>query len=109
MYYYRGYENGIDYETTLWMRFAISKVYRELQKNKWIYLGLTNIGKIRENIKNVLYRIPRAFSLIGSVEIASFIPKLKENSLQLTLNIKVKDLVENNIVIDITINYNNSN
>lgn len=109
MYYYRGYENGIDYETTLWMRFAISKVYRELQKNKWIYLGLTNIGKIRENIKNVLYRIPRAFSLIGSVEIASFIPKLKENSLQLTLNIKVKDLVENNIVIDIIINYNNNN
>ena len=109
MYYYRGYENGTDYETTLWMRFAIGKVYRELQKSKWVFLGLTNIGKIRENIKGALYKIPRAFSLVKSIEIVDFIPKLEENSLQVTLSVMVNDLVENNIVIDLTINYNNSN
>ena len=106
MYYYRGYENGEDYETTAWMRFAIGKVYRELQKNKWSYLSLKNIGKIREIILAVLSRITRSFSVVRSINISLFKPVMSENRIELTLNMNVADLVENNIVLDLTINYN---
>ena len=111
MYYYRGYENGEDYETTAWMRFAIGKVYRELQKNKWSYLSLKNIGKIRENIASILSRILHSFSIIKSIDISIFKPVMSENRIELTLNVGVTDLVfaENNIVLDLIINYNKEN
>jgi hypothetical protein len=106
MYYYRGYENGEDYETTEWMRFAIGKVYRELQKNKWSYLSLKNVGKIRENIVSVLSRILRSYSIIKTIDISVFKPVMSENRIELTLDVKVADLAENNIVLDLIINYN---
>ena len=106
MYYYRGYENGEDYETTAWMRFAIGKVSRELQKNKWSYLSLKNVGKIRENIVAILSRITRSFSVVRSIEITLFKPVMSENRIELTLDVNVADLVDNNIVLDLTINYN---
>lgn len=109
MYYYRGYENGEDYETTAWMRFSISKITRELLKNKWSYLSLRNIGKIREGIVTILSRIPRNFSVVRSIDIELFNPDLNENKLELTLNTSVADLVDNNIVLDLTINYNKEN
>ena len=109
IYYYRGYENGEDYETTAWMRFAIGKIYRELQKNKWSYLSLKNVGKIRENIVAVLSRITRSFSVVNSINIALFKPVMNENRIELTLEVGVADVVENNIVLDLTINYNKEN
>ena len=111
MYYYRDYKNGEDYKnaedgTTAWMRFAIGKVYRELQKNKWGYLSLKNSGRIRENIIAVLSRITYNFSVVRLIDLVRFNPVMSENRIELTINTYVADLVDNNIVLDLTINYN---
>ena len=109
IYYYRGYENGEDYKTTAWMRFAIGKISRELLKNKWAYLSLRNTGRIRENIVAVLSRITRNFSVVNSISIELFRPVMNENKIDLILNTRLADLVDNNIVLDLTINYNKEN
>lgn len=108
IYYYRGYENGESCETTAWMRFAIGKLYRELQKDKWSYLSQKSIGNIRNKILSVLERVGR-LSVVNDLNLTLFSPNLKENRVDLTIDLEVSDVVGNNITLDITINYNNNN
>ena len=105
IYYYRDYKSGKDFDSTAWMRFAVSKIYREIQKNKWRYLSLKNLATIRRNILAVLNRITANFSLISSINLTMFNPKMENNFLELTIETNVADLVRENIVIDLIINY----
>jgi hypothetical protein len=88
------------------MRFAIGKITRELQRNKSKYQGKRNNVEIERNIKEVLNNIVRKFSIIDQIEITSFLVSSSENRITISLNTKVKDLVDNNMGLDITINYN---
>ena len=106
IYYYKNYQNGETYNTTAWMRFAIERITRDLMRSRYSYLGKRSEVEIERNIKNTLDRIVRTFSIIGNIEINSFNLNLKENRLELSLSTGVKDLVDNNIELDITINYN---
>ena len=106
MYYYKKYFNGKDYVTTGWMRFVIGKVGRELEKHKWDYLGQRMMGRVRDKITGLLNRIGE-IGIIDRISLRSFIPSLENNSLDLEIDIYVNDLVDNNIKLDITINYNN--
>lgn len=104
-YYYKKYNSGENYETTAWTRFIIGKVYRELEKNKWSYLGTRAIGMVKNTIDRILYKIASRFSNVRSISISSFLPVLESNSLYLTIDLYLTDLVDNNITLDILINY----
>jgi len=106
IFYYKDYQNGESYTSTGWMRFAIGKITRELQRNKSKYQGKRNNVEIERNIKEVLNNIVRKFSIIDQIEITSFLVSSSENRITISLNTKVKDLVDNNMGLDITINYN---
>ena len=105
IYYYRDYKSGKDFESTAWMRFAVSKIYREIQKNKWKMLSLKSLARIRQNLLAVLNRITANFSLISSINLIKFDPKMENNFLDLTIETNVADLVRENIIIDLNINY----
>jgi hypothetical protein len=106
IFYYKDYQNGNPYTSTGWMRFAIGKITRELQRNRSAYLGKRNSVEIERGIKEVLNNIVRRFSIVDQIEILNFQVSNSENRINLHLETKVKDLVDNNIGLDITINYN---
>ena len=105
IYYYKNYQNGSNYNTTVWMRFVLGKLARELEKNKWNYLGKKMSGRLRDRIENIIRRVVNTFSIIRSVQITSFDLDYSNNRIDLTMNTSISDLIENNMTIDITINY----
>ena len=107
MYYYKKYQNGQDFNTSGWMRFCIGKVFRELEKNKWGIFSTRGVGNIRSNITQILSDITIRYSFIDSLTIAGFYLDLPNNRLGLEIESRMSDLVDNNMTIDITLNYNN--
>ena len=105
IYYYKKYQNGTSYNSTGWMRFCLGKIKRELAKNKWLILEDKDVGKIRERISSILTRISKTFSIIRKIELTKFSISFKEQTIDLTIDTSVSDLVNNNIRIDITLNY----
>ncbi len=108
-YYYKKYFNGPDYYTTIWMRFVLGKIYREIQKGRWTYLSQKSVSIAETEIKNTLARIQNRFSIVSLIILTSITPNLTKNYLELTIDTYVNDLMDNNMTLDITVNYNEFN
>lgn len=67
------------------------------------------MGKVETEIKKTLWEISNKFSIVEYIGLVKFTPKLVENRLEITIETYVKDLISNNITLDITINYNEIN
>lgn len=105
IYYYKDYCNGDVYNSTGWMRFAISKVTRELKKQRWNYLAKRSDIEIRKVLETILNNIQQSFSIIDYINITDFSISYTQNKLVMRIETGVKDLINNNIGLDITINY----
>lgn len=105
-YYYKKYQNGEDFNTSGWMRFCIGKVSRELQKHKWEIIGQKNIGSMKERVNQILNGISGSFSYIISLTLLGLYTDLPNNRIGLEIESRMSDLVDNNMTIDITLNYN---
>jgi len=105
-YYYKKYNSGDNYITTAWRRFIIGKISRELEKNKWEYLGTRYTGIIRNKIEEILSRVQNNFSMIRDIQISKFLPDPQSQTINMTIDIETTDLVDNHIELDILINYN---
>ena len=106
IYYYKNYQNGESYNTTGWMRFCLGKIKRELTKNKWEIIDTKDISKIQNSIIKILGRISSKFSMIRTILIKNFTVSFNDKTIDLTIDTYISDLVNNNICIDLTINYN---
>lgn len=107
MYYYKEYQNGKNYDTSIWMRFCLSKISRELEKNKWSYISYRTINEIISSIKSTLNNIKSNFSIIRDINISDYSVDFNKQLINLTIDTYISDLIKNNISIDITLNYNN--
>ena len=105
-YFFPSYFDGPDYITSGLMRFCLGKIQRELEKNKWSYLSLPNIGSTKSVIEGLLDRIQKRFSIIRSLLIREFEIDQRKGKLSLKIETKISDLVKNIVDLDITINYN---
>ena len=103
-YYYNKYQNGSDYETSGTMRFIMGKVYREIQKNRWKIIGRKYSTMIRNTIESILLNVGE-FECVDDIHITSFIPLLETSTIDLEVAIYTKELLKNDVVLDITINY----
>lgn len=103
-YYYNKYQNGEDYETSGTLRFIIGKVYREIQKNRWKIIGLKYSTMIRNTIEQVLLEIGK-FECVDDIYIVNFTPLLEMSTIDLEVAVYTKELLKNDVVLDITINY----
>lgn len=106
MYYYKEYQNGDKFETSIWMRFVLGKIKRELEKNKWKYLGEKNQGKIRENISAILNKVSSNFGIIRNLSILDIRFHLESNKVDVDIETTISDLVKNHMIVNFTINYN---
>ena len=105
IYYYKKYQNGNNFSSSGWMRFCLGKISRELSKNKWWILSDSDVGKIKQRILSTLENITRTFSIIRNIQLSDFSISFQNQSIDLTIDTYMSDLVDNNIRIDITINY----
>lgn len=106
-YYFKKMQDGSSYNTTGWMRFILGKIYRELQKNRGALVGEKFKDKIEAVIRDTLSNIETNFSIIKYLEIDKIAFNDISNSLTLSLNIGVKEVVGDDITIDYILNYNN--
>lgn len=109
VYFYKNYQNGINPAptTTILARFVIDKVHREFLKNKWNFLGEKNMNKVQNKIEElIINKISNTYSIIKSMELTKFIPALEENKLDIEVEAELDDLVNKDITIDITVDFN---
>lgn len=105
-YYYKNYQVGKNYTTTVWMRFVLDKISRELEKNKWDFLAQHKIGHIENKIKGILGRVRNSFGIIRSLTITNLDYDLVSEKVSVSINTSISDLVGNDITLDVTLNYN---
>lgn len=104
-YYYDGFQNGENPKTSIWMRFCLGKICRELEKLKPELVGQRNSVKMRELIEKRLQKVQDRFSIIRSLSINGFFFDPGHSKLYIEINTSVSDLVSEDIVLDLTINF----
>ena len=105
IYYYKEYQNGSSFSMSGWMRFCISKINRELIRNKWMILEDKNVGRMELKVKNILNNIKNSFSMIRDIQVSKFLVDLYNQTVDITIDTYVSDLVDNHLTLDITLNY----
>lgn len=103
-YYYSKFEGDSESIMTTWMRFTVGKVKRELEKNKWSYLGQRMYGAQKSTIETILETIKASFNIIYSLTLGDF--KIDNNTITVSISTTIDDLVENSVTIDLILNYN---
>ena len=78
---------------------------RELEKNRGNIISSKFLGKTRKTILELLENI-KSFSIVQNISLTSFEYYPNYNALILSIDVYVNELVNNNIKLDITINYN---
>ena len=109
VYYYSRLLNGKKPETTIWMRFVLGKISRELEKNRWSYLSERMIGTVKNRIDGILSRVQTSFSIIRRIQVSEFEIDYSNYKINLSIETWISDLIDNHMKLDITINYKNYN
>lgn len=108
-YYYDYYFPGEDYITTPLVRFVVSKVTRELEKNKWKIIG-EKVDRIDEDsIYSVLQPIQNRFSIIRSIDLNDFKVDGISRTVEASITTTLSDIISTDVSFDIILNYNKLN
>ena len=108
-YYYDYYFPGENYSTTPLVRFVISKITRELEKNKWKIIG-EKANKVSEDtIYPILRAIQSRFSIIRSIEINNFIVDGISRTVEASITTTLSDIISSDVSFDIILNYSKLN
>ena len=108
-YYYDYYFPGENYKTTPLVRFVVSKVTRELEKNKWKIIG-EKVNRVNENsIYSILQPIQNRFSIIRSIELNDFNVDGISRTVEASITTTLSDIISTDVSFDIILNYNKLN
>ena len=107
-YYYNQFFNGDNSITSGFMRFVLSKTARELEKNKWSFLGLpTSSADIIKNIESIVERVRINFNkIIRDLRVTGYRLDELNNLIIIRLDTTISDIINNHVSLDITINTN---
>lgn len=107
VYFYKEYQNGKNPKpkNTILLRFVAGKIQRELQKNRWNFLGEKNMSKIQNEIEDILSKIQDTYKIVRSIVLTKFLPTELENKVDIEMDVRLDDLVEKDITLDITVDY----
>jgi hypothetical protein len=109
IYYYDYYFPGDQYITTPLVRFVISKVTRELEKNKWKIIG-EKADKISEDLLYpILQKIQERFSIIRSITIDKFVVDGISRTVEASITTTLSDIISSDVSFDIILNYSKLN
>jgi hypothetical protein len=108
-YYYDYYFPGENYSTTPLVRFVISKITRELEKNKWKIIGEKANKVNREALYQILQAVQNRFSIIRSIEINSFVIDGISRTVEASITTTLSDIISSDVSFDIILNYSKLN
>ena len=108
-YYYNSYFSGEESITTPLVRFVISKITRELEKNKWKIIGEKATKVSEETLYPILQAIKERFSIIRSIEINSFIVDGISRTVEASITTTLSDIISSDVSFDIILNYSKLN
>jgi hypothetical protein len=101
-YYYNKLDGKLSVSTIL-MRYCVSRVSRTFINRKWKLLGVRTSER-EQNLSDIISYLKSSISLISSITIDS--KEIQDHNLTLRISMIVRGLVQNNISLDITLNYN---
>lgn len=108
-WYYRTFFDGDSYTTSGWMRFSIGKISREIDKGTRDLIGeKINTSKLTKRLKNIFDKLLESFSIIYSITFSDtedVSVDYENNSVTVSLETQINDLVKSDITLDFTINY----
>lgn len=105
-YYYNKLQNGNTFNTSIYLRFILGKIVRELEKNKGLYIGERNFNGAFKTIRSILDRITNTFNIVEDIEITGFEFIPETNSLNIEIETRVNNLVDKDVTLNITLNLN---
>lgn len=105
-YYYKKYLESPNKNFSLFLRFIMGKVTRELFKKKSELIGEKTVGRIKQSVTDILGKIGNSFSIVDKIELANFSTDLENNTLNIEVLTAVKTLLDKDIVLNITLNLN---
>ena len=108
-YYYDYYFPGEDYITTPLVRFVISKITRELEKNKWKIIGEKADKINEETVYPILRTIQNRFSIIRSIKINNFVVDGISRTVEASITTTLSDIISSDVSFDIILNYSKLN
>ena len=108
-YYYDNYFSGDNYITTPLVRFVVSKITRELEKNKWKIIGEKANKMSEDSMYPILQTIQEKFSIIRSIEINNFIVDGISRTVEASITTVLSDIISSDVSFDITLNYSKLN
>lgn len=107
-FYYEKLQNGKYFYTSIWMRFISDKIKREFYKNRWKLIGEKMNDSLRQTIDTILSLIKKSFPIIVSLELKDFQMLFNENKLKIDLFTVLGDYPENDITLNVVLNYKES-
>ena len=90
------------------MRFISDKIKREFYKNRWKLIGEKMNVSLRQTIDTILSLIKKSFPIIVSLELKDFQMLFNENKLKIELFTVLGDYPENDITLNVVLNYKES-
>jgi hypothetical protein len=111
IFYYKEFFNhpgDWKYETTILTRFCINKVSNTVSRELPQYLGAETSGEILKGLQSILDGLRLKFPIIYSLSI-DYIEEDQENQvLSVYLDLEIKELLEHDIKLSVTLNFNNT-
>lgn len=108
-YYYNSYFSGEDYVTTPLVRFVVSKITRELEKNKWKIIGEKENKISEETFYPILRPIEERFSIIRSINVNQFVVDGISRTVEASITTTLSDIISSDVSFDIILNYSKLN
>ena len=111
IFYYREFFNhpgDWNYETTILTRFCIDKVSNTVKREFPQYLGKETAGEIIQGLRGILSRLKTNFPIIYSLDLGSIEEDLENQVLSVYLNLEIKELLEHDVKLSVTLNFNNT-
>ena len=108
-YYYDYYFPGQNFITTPLVRFVVSKVTRELEKNKWKIIGEKETRISEDTLYPILTGIQDRFSIIRSIKITNFAVDGISRTVEASITTTLSDIISSDVSFDIILNYSKLN
>lgn len=108
VYFYKNYQNhpgnGV-YKTAILTKFALSKISRAIENNKWDFLGRATVGETKEAINRVLLQLKATYNIYQNILLTDIGFNPKEHSMMIRVSVYIRELVDKPISLDIELNY----
>lgn len=106
-YFYKYLQDGENPETSIVMRFVLSKITRQIHKNLWGLISERGYNEANTVLVGLLESIINSYSFIKNIRVKDF--DTSGETLKISLETTISDLVKSHVSLDIEINYNKLN